>query len=187
MEVIATGIPGLVSLKLDLHKDERGFFVETWREEWAGKLKLEHPFIQDNHAKSAQRGVLRGLHFQLPPHTQSKLVWATRGAVYDAAVDLRIGSPTYGQWHGLVLSEENMVRFFIPAGFAHGYMALEPDTEIQYKVDAYYAPQSDGGIRWNDSSLAISWPALTPVLSAKDKELPLIASFDSPFNYRKKQ
>jgi len=130
---------------------------------------------------------LRGLHFQLPPHTQSKLVWVTRGAVYDVAVDLRKDSPSYGQWHGLVLSEENMLRFFIPHGFAHGYMVLEADTEFHYKVDAYYAPQSEGGILWNDPALAIAWPALSPVLSPKDKLLPLMSSFETPFTYRKKQ
>ena len=187
MEIINTDIPGLVSLKLKSYKDERGFFLETWREEWAKKLKLEPPFIQDNHVKSATKGVLRGLHFQRPPHAQSKLVWVTRGAVYDVAVDLREDSPTYGKWHGLVLSEENMLRFFIPHGFAHGYMVLEPDTEFHYKVDAYYAPQSEGGILWNDPALAIAWPALQPVLSPKDKELPLMRSFETPFKYRKKQ
>lgn len=187
MEIMATEIPDLIAIKLNSHKDERGFFVETWREEWAKKLKLERPFIQDNHAMSAEKGVLRGLHFQAPPAAQSKLVWVTRGAVFDVAVDIRKGSPTYGQWHGLVLSEENMLRFFIPAGFAHGYMVLEPGTEFHYKVDAYYAPQSEGGLLWNDPTLGIAWPALTPALSAKDKILPLIASFESPFTYRKKQ
>ena len=186
MEIISTKIPGLMSLKLNPYKDERGFFVETWREEWAKKLKLERPFIQDNHAKSAAKGVLRGLHFQRPPHAQSKLVWVTRGAVYDVAVDIREGSPTYGKWHGLVLSEENMLRFFIPAGFAHGYMVLEPDTAFHYKVDAYYAPQSEDGILWNDPALAVAWPAISPVLSPKDKDLPLMRSFETPFKYRNK-
>ena len=186
MEVCHTPIPGLVTLKLDPHGDGRGFFLETWRDEWGKKLKLERPFIQDNYAKSSQRGVLRGLHFQKPPHAQAKLVWVTHGAVFDVAVDLREGSPTYGQWHGLVLSEENMLRFFLPAGFAHGYMALEPGTEFHYKADAYYAPQSEGGIRWNDPALAVAWPALDPVLSAKDRELPLMASLEPAFKYRKK-
>jgi len=110
----------------------------------------------------------------------------TRGAVYDVAVDLREGSPTYGNWHGLVLSEENMLRFFIPVGFAHGYMVLEPDTAFHYKVDAYYAPQSEDGILWNDPALAIAWPAISPVLSPKDKDLPLMRSFETPFKYRNK-
>jgi len=187
MEIIHSSLPGLVSLKLHSFKDDRGFFLETWREEWAEKLKLKRPFIQDNHVKSVRKGVLRGLHFQRPPHAQSKLVWVTRGAVFDVAVDLREGSPTYCQWHGLILSEENMLRFFIPAGFAHGYMVLEPDTEFHYKVDAYYAPQSEEGILWNDPALGIAWPAISPLLSPRDKELPLASSLETPFKYRKKQ
>ena len=187
MEIITTEIPGLVIINLNLHKDDRGFFVETWREEWSKKLKLESPFIQDNHARSEQKGVLRGLHFQTPPHAQSKLVWVGRGAVYDVAVDLRKGSPTYGKWHGLVLSEENMLRFFIPRGFAHGYMTLEQGTEFHYKVDAYYAPGHEGGIRWDDPELAIPWPGLVPVMAERDRTLPLISSLESPFIYRKKQ
>ncbi len=186
MEVRATGIPDLLVMALHPHKDERGFFMECWREEWSAALKLERPFVQDNHAMSVEKGVLRGLHFQMPPHAQSKLVWTTRGAVFDVAVDLRKGSPTYGQWHGLVLSEENMLRFFIPAGFAHGYMVLESYTEFHYKVDAYYAPQSEGGLRWNDPALGIAWPALAPILSSRDSALPSAASVESPFTYRKK-
>lgn len=181
MEIIHSHIPDLITIKLAPHKDERGFFVETWRDEWAQKLKLTAPFIQDNHARSESRGVLRGLHFQRPPHAQSKLVWVTRGAVYDVAVDLRRSSPTYGKWYGLVLSEENMLRYFIPAGFAHGYMVLEPGTEFHYKVNAYYAPGSEGGLCWNDPSLGITWPQLEPTLSEKDKLLPLMNSFESPF------
>lgn len=187
MQLIPTDIPDLFAVELKAHRDNRGFFVETWREEWAKKLKLRHPFVQDNHARSEEKGVLRGLHFQVPPHEQSKLVWVTRGAAFDVAVDLRKGSPTYGKWHSILLSEDNMLRFFIPPGFAHGYMTLEPETEFHYKVDAYYAPGHEGGIRFDDPALAIPWPGIAPLLSEKDRLLPLMNALDSPFEYRKKR
>lgn len=187
MKITPTDIPGLIIIDLAVFRDERGFFVETWRDEWLKQLKLDNNFIQDNHARSEAKGVLRGLHFQKDPHCQAKLVWVTSGAVYDVAVDLRDGSPTYGKWYGLVLSARNMTRFLIPHGFAHGYMTLEEGTEFHYKVDAYYNAQSEGGLRWDDPDLGIQWPALAPTLSAKDKELPLMASFKTPFTYRKKR
>ncbi len=184
MQIAPTNIPDLVILQLQVHADARGFFMETWRAEWETQLKLPQPFIQDNHARSEDRGVLRGLHFQKPPYAQSKLIWATQGAIYDVAVDLRKGSPRYGAWHGLVLSAENKLRFFVPRGFAHGYITLEPGSEVHYKVDNYYQPSQEGGIRFDDPDLAIPWPDIVPQLSAKDKELPFIKSFDSPFIYQ---
>lgn len=187
MDIIATGIPDLVVVKIAFHSDHRGFFAETWRESWSQALHIETPFVQDNHARSEEAGVLRGLHFQRPPAAQSKLVWVTRGAVYDVAVDLRKGSPTYGQWHGLVLSGENRLRFFVPRGFAHGYMTLEPGTEFHYKVDNYYSAEHEGGIAWNAPELAVPWPDIKPVLSAKDTTLPSLTGFDSPFVYSGKE
>ncbi|MDL2266882.1 dTDP-4-dehydrorhamnose 3,5-epimerase [Desulfovibrio sp. OttesenSCG-928-G15] len=187
MKIIHTEIPDLVQLELDAFEDERGFFLETWRDTWAKQLKQTKPFIQDNHARSEAKGVLRGLHYQNDPHSQAKLVWVTRGAVYDVAVDLREGSPTYHHWCGLVLSETNRLRFFIPPGFAHGYITLEEGTEFHYKVDAYYHPASEGGIRWDDPELGIQWPEIPPILSAKDKELPLVSSLKPSFVYRKKR
>lgn len=184
MRIEHTDIPGLCILEPVVHGDARGFFMESWRAEWADKLGLPNPFVQDNHARSERVGVLRGLHFQAPPRAQSKLVWASRGAVYDVAVDIRRGSPTYGAWYGLVLSEENKLRLFVPRGFAHGYMTLEPGTEVNYKVDAYYSPSDEGGIRYDDPDLGIAWPVPFPELSAKDKELPFIKSLNSPFIYR---
>lgn len=187
MEILATPIPDLVVIRLAVNRDERGFFTETWRDDWTRTLNLRQPFVQDNHARSETRGVLRGLHYQAPPYAQSKLVWVTRGAVYDVAVDLRAGSPTYGHWHGQVLSEQNMLRFFLPRGFAHAYLTLEPGTEFQYKVDNYYAPEAEGGVRWDDPGLAIRWPVTSPLLSAKDQALPLMETLQSPFVYREKQ
>lgn len=187
MRIYPTPIPDLVTVAMPVYSDSRGFFAETWRDEWRSRLNLREGFVQDNHARSEAKGVLRGLHFQKPPHAQAKLVWVTRGAVFDVAVDLRVGSPAFGQWHGLVLSADNMLRFFIPHGFAHGYMCLEPGTEFQYKVDAYYNAASEGGIRYSDPALGIVWPGEIPLLSEKDKNLPLMAAFQSPFMYRNKQ
>ncbi len=183
MQIIETGIPDLLRLEPRVFKDERGFFLETYRRELFERLGVAAGFVQDNHARSEQPGVLRGLHFQVPPGAQAKLVWVTRGSVYDVALDLRVGSPTYGQWYGCELSERNFVRLFLPRGFAHGYMTLEPGTEFQYKVDAYYAPEIEAGITWDDPDLAIPWPHITPILSDKDRRLPRLRDFDSPFTY----
>ncbi len=184
MRLIETDIPDLVILEPKVFQDERGFFMESYNSEALASYGLEYNFIQDNHAKSGQ-GVLRGLHFQKPPMDQTKLVRVTQGSVYDVAVDLRKGSPTYGKWVGVTLSASNFLQFLVPRGFAHGYVTLEPDTEFQYKVDNYYAPKLDGGIIWNDPDLAIDWPVESPVLSAKDRELPTLKEFDSPFVYSK--
>jgi dTDP-4-dehydrorhamnose 3,5-epimerase len=183
MRLIKTPIPDLVVLEPVRHQDARGFFMEIWREEWQKRFGFPRPFLQDNHSHSDQRGVLRGLHFQAPPRNQGKLVWASRGAIYDVAVDLRRGSPAFGKWHALVLSSENSLRFFVPRGFAHGYITLEADTDVQYKVDAYYAPETERGLRWDDSVLGISWPAIPPLVSEKDAALPGWEEFSSPFAY----
>jgi dTDP-4-dehydrorhamnose 3,5-epimerase len=182
MDIIPTEIDGLLIVRLTTHRDHRGLFLETWRAEWAEKLKVSRPFVQDNLCRSEGKGIVRGLHFQLPPASQAKLVWVGRGAAYDVAVDLRHGSPTYGQWHALVLSEENMLRFSIPEGFAHGYMTLETGTEFNYKVDAYYSPEHEGGIRFDDPALGIPWPRLSPILAERDRSLPSITDFRSPFS-----
>lgn len=187
MQVAETSIPGLVLLTPKAHRDHRGFFVETWRDEWQPLVESAGAFVQDNHAMSVDKGVVRGLHFQAPPYAQSKLIWVSRGAVYDVAVDIRKGSPTYGKWEGRLLSAENFLRFFIPRGFAHGYMTLEPDTEVNYKVDSYYNAPAEGGLFWNDPALSIPWPDIAPILSDKDKELPLLQALESPFIYRNKQ
>lgn len=184
MRIESVDIPGLYVLSPAVHGDSRGFFMETWRDEWGPQLGLSGPFIQDNLARSEQAGVLRGLHFQSPPKAQSKLIWASRGAIYDVAVDIRRGSPTYGKWFGIVLSEENRLRLFVPRGFAHGYMTLEPGTEANYKVDSYYSPQHEGGIRFDDPDVGVSWPSGIPSLSSKDMELPFIKTLESPFAYR---
>ncbi len=181
MKIHQTGILGLLVLEPKVHRDTRGFFIETWRDTWQKELALECLFIQDNHARSEAKGIVRGLHFQAPPYAQSKLVWATKGSIFDVAVDLRKNSSTYGKWFGLELSENNFLRMYIPKGFAHGYMTLTDICEVQYKVDAYYNAQSEGGLLWNDTSIGIKWPLSEVVLSDKDKILPSIKNFQTPF------
>lgn len=181
MLIVRSKIQGLTIFRPTVHQDNRGFFLEGFR-----LASLQHiigpvNFIQDNHARSEQAGVLRGLHFQTPPYSQSKYIWVSSGSVFDVAVDLRVGSPTYGRWEAFILSASNFLRLFVPKGFAHGYMTLEPGTEVQYKVDAYYAPKNDAGIIWNDPDLNIKWPDIEPVLSEKDKTHPRLKDLDSPF------
>ncbi len=181
MRLIETGLPGLALLEPKVFRDERGFFLETYSEAAFDALGIGARFVQDNHAYSVRVGVLRGLHFQLPPHAQAKLVWVVRGSVLDVAVDLRRDSPTYGRHYCVELSAENMLRLFLPRGFAHGYLTLAPDTEFLYKVDAPYMPQADAGILWSDPDLGIAWPESKPVLSGKDRMLPRLKDFHSPF------
>ncbi|MGE4297582.1 MAG: dTDP-4-dehydrorhamnose 3,5-epimerase [Desulfovibrionaceae bacterium] len=183
MQFTATPFPGLFVIEPKVFGDARGFFMETYRRRLFEAHGLDREFVQANHAKSGQAGVLRGLHFQTPPHAQAKLVRVSAGAVYDVVVDLRVGSPTYGAWYGLELSAANFVQLFIPRGFAHGYWTLTPDVEFQYMVDAYYAPDHDAGLVWNDPDLAVTWPGDAPILSAKDAALPRFKDFASPFVY----
>ncbi|MBG0790313.1 MAG: dTDP-4-dehydrorhamnose 3,5-epimerase [Desulfovibrionaceae bacterium] len=187
MQVHETEFPGLLVLKPKVFQDERGFFLESYNRELFGQLGIDCEFIQDNHAYSKDVGVLRGFHFQRPPAAQAKLVWVTRGAVLDVAVDLRKGSPSFGKWQHVILSAANFKRMFIPRGFAHAYVTLMPDSEFQYKVDAPYAPGQEDGIAWDDPDIAMDWGVALkgrePILSEKDRRLSRLADFDSPFIY----
>lgn len=185
MDVTTTKLQGVLILKPRRFADARGFFVEVYNERVFREAGVTPTFVQDNHSYSRQRGTIRGLHFQLPPATQAKLVRVVRGRVYDVAVDLRRGSPTYGQWVAESLSAEGGEQIYLPHGFAHGFCTLEDETEVVYKVDAYYAPAQDSGIIWNDPSLNISWPVAPEavVLSDKDRKLGTFAAFASPFHY----
>ena len=183
MLLAPTKLQGVVTFKPNVLQDDRGFFIEGYRASYIEKIAPGIVFIQDNHARSEKAGVLRGLHYQAPPVAQAKFIWVTRGAVFDVVVDLRKGSPTYGEWEAFSLSADNFIRLFIPKGFAHGYLTLEPGTEVQYKVDAYYAPDAENGIAWNDPDMGIPWPERNPILSEKDKKLPLLRNIDSPFNF----
>ena len=166
--------------------DTRGWFTEVYSEPAFTTLGIDCRFVQDNHSLSVPKYTLRGLHFQTPPRGQDKLVRCVRGAIFDVAVDLRKGSPTYGRWVGAELSAENGHQLFIPIGFAHGFVTLEDNCEVTYKCSDTYAPDSDGGVRWDDPAISIDWPmpaGTAPELSAKDAVQPLLANFDSPFLY----
>lgn len=181
MEITQTGIEGLLVLKPQVFGDKRGFFLETYSRRTFAAAGLDYDFVQDNHARSDPKGVLRGLHFQRPPAAQAKLVWVTHGAVFDVAVDLRRSSPTFGRWYGVELSADNFLRLMMPRGFAHGYVTLTEHAEFQYKVDALYSPAHDAGIAWNDPDIGVAWPVRDPILSDKDRAQPLFAEVESPF------
>ena len=170
MNVIKTAIDGLLILEPKVFGDARGFFLESFNQQaFNTATGLDVQFVQDNHSRSSQ-GVLRGLHYQLPPHAQGKLVRCVRGAVFDVAVDIRKSSPTFGQWAGVELSEDNHRQFWIPPGFAHGFLTLTESADFLYKTTNYYAPSHDRGMAWNDPDMGIHWPSVgQPVqLSAKD-------------------
>lgn len=165
--------------------DARGWFSETYSEAWAAAHRIDIRFLQDNHSCSARVGTIRGLHFQTPPHGQAKLVRCVRGLIMDYAVDVRAGSPTWGQWVSAELGAENGRQLFVPVGFAHAFCTLTPDAEVIYKVSDVYAPDCDGGIAWDDPDIGIDWPLppTGPVLSDKDRTLPRLRDFQSPFAY----
>ena len=167
------------------HGDARGWFMESWREDRLAEVGIDCRFVQDNHSFSAAVGTLRGVHFQTPPHSQAKLIRCTRGAVIDIAVDLRRGSPSYGQHVSVELSAENGRQIFIPEGFGHGFVTTAPDSELLYKCSTYYAPEADAGLRWDCPDLGIDWGlgGQEPILSDRDRRLPCLAEFDSPFTY----
>ena len=184
MEVIKTAIEGVVIIEPRIFEDSRGYFFESFSqrefEEKVGRVN----FVQDNESKSSY-GVMRGLHFQRPPFTQSKLVRCVKGAVLDVAVDIRKGSPTFGQHVAVELTEENHLQFFVPHGFAHGFAVLSDEAVFQYKCDNYYAPQAEGAIAWDDPALGIDWrvPKENRILSEKDAHHPLLADAVIPFVY----
>jgi dTDP-4-dehydrorhamnose 3,5-epimerase len=167
------------------HGDHRGFFSETYRSDFLRAHGLNVDFVQDNHVYSAERGVLRGLHFQVPPHAQGKLVHCVRGSILDVGVDIRAGSPTFGHHVAVELSATNWKQLWLPPGFAHGYITLEPDCEVIYKVTDYYARDCEHGIAWDDPNLGIDWrmPTANLVLSDKDRKNPRLADIAPPFHY----
>ncbi len=172
-------LPGVVLLQPEVHGDERGFFLECYNARTLAGLGIEVGFVQDNHSRSL-RGVLRGLHFQLR-RPQVKLIRVTRGAVWDVAVDLRLGSPTFGRWWGVELSADNFLQVLIPAGFGHGFCVLTEVAEVQYKCSDYYDPADERGVRWDDPRLGIAWPlgGKAPLLSARDAALPTLETMNS--------
>ena len=183
MNVIQTALDGVVIIEPRIFEDSRGYFFESFSERDFNAQVREIKFVQDNESKSSY-GVMRGLHFQRPPFTQSKLVRCVRGAVLDVAVDIRKGSPTYGQHVAVELTEDNHRQFFVPRGFAHGFSVLSDVAVFQYKCDNFYHPEADGGISILDDSLGIDWriPTDKAILSEKDTRHPLLKDFDSPFD-----
>lgn len=181
MKVTPLQLQGASILEPVVHGDNRGFFMESYNEEVMNKLGLNYNFIQDNQSLSAEVGVLRGLHYQLNPKAQTKLIRVLSGVIYDVIVDIRRNSPTFGQWIGVILSEYNKRQLLVPKGFAHGFCTLVPNTQVLYKVDEYYSPENDRGILWNDPALGIDWPTSNPVLSDKDQRHPLLK--DAELNF----
>lgn len=183
IKIIETGIPNLVVIEPQVFGDHRGFFMESWSKRVMEEAGLFYDFVQDNHSSSTIKGTLRGIHFQYGNKAQAKLVRCVRGAVLDVAVDLRKDSPTYKQWYGIELSEKNKKQFLIPRGFGHGFVTLTDHVEFMYKADNYYAPEADGGIRWNDPTLAIDWGVETPILSDKDRNSPFFDAVEETLSF----
>lgn len=183
MQKILTAHPGVFIIEPLVHGDHRGYFMETYATNTFAELGIDTVFVQDNQSFTAQKGTLRGLHFQNAPMAQAKLVRVTRGAVLDVAVDLRKGSPYYLKWVSAELSAENKRMFFIPRGFAHGFVTLTDDVEFVYKVDNLYSPKDDRGIRYNDPAIGVDWGVEEPILSKKDTSSPYLGESDCNFVY----
>ncbi len=182
VEVRPLELEGLIEVRPRRYSDERGFFSEVWREDSLRRAGLNVHFVQDNHSYSKVRGVLRGLHFQLPPAAQDKLVRVARGAIFDVAVDIRKASPSFGRWVGLVVSAESWNQIFVPKGFAHGFITLEDDTEVLYKTSAAYSPEHERSVRFDDPAIGIEWPSTAPLfLSAKDAAAPFLTDIETGF------
>ena len=191
MKVTETKIAGVVIIEPDCFGDNRGWFMETYSTEKYAQIGINNIFVQDNHSMSAKKGTLRGLHFQKNPMAQAKLVRCTKGAVLDVAVDIRKGSPTYCQWVSVELSAENKRQFFIPRGFAHGFLTLTDDVEFEYKIDNLYSKECDRGIRYDDPEIGVDWESLLnglePILSEKDINSPLLKDSDVNFIYEEEK
>lgn len=185
MQIIDTDIEDIKLIVPDRHHDFRGFFSEVFKENVLRKNGINVDFVQENHSLSTSRGVIRGLHFQIPPFAQAKLLRVTAGSIYDVAVDLRCGSPNFGHHVAVVLSAAEWNQIFIPEGFAHGYCTLEPNTEVIYKVNRYYSPEHDCGLLWNDPALGIAWPLRLGevILSDRDRKHPIFADVPRYFKY----
>ena len=181
MDIIKTKLDGVVILIPQVFGDHRGFFMESWSRRTMEAAGLHYDFVQDNHSLSTVKGTLRGIHFQRGDKAQAKLVRCVRGAVLDVAVDLRHDSPTYKQWVAVELSEENKKQLLIPRGFGHGFVTLTDHVEFLYKADNYYAPEADGGIRWNDPDIAVDWGVEHPILSEKDTKHPFLKDIEPVF------
>jgi len=180
---IETPLEGVYILEPTVFEDHRGFFMESYNKRDFEEIGLYFDFVQDNHSLSVQAEVLRGLHFQLEPKAQTKVVRCLKGAIYDVVLDIRKESPTFGKWIGVILTEYNKRQIVVPKGFAHGVLTLVPNTEILYKVDEYYSPEHDRSVRWDDPDLNIDWPIKNPILSDKDKNAPFLKDIIDEINF----
>lgn len=183
MQVLETKLRGVYLIEPKVFGDHRGWFTETYSLSSLSEYEISTVFVQDNQSFSAQKGTLRGLHFQNNPKAQTKLIRCTRGVILDVAVDVRKGSPQYRQWVAIELSADNFKQLYIPKGFAHGFLTLVDDVEVEYKVDEYYAPDCDRGIRFDDPAIGVDWGDILPVLSEKDQKSPLLKDSDCNFTY----
>ena len=182
MNVVNTKFKGLRIIEPVVYEDHRGFFMESFNAQKFKEYGMEFNFVQDNHSMSSSVGVIRGLHYQLSPYAQSKLIRVVSGSIYDVVVDLRKTSASYGEWYGIVLSCYNRRQLLIPKGFAHGFCTLESNTQVIYKTDAFYSPEYDRGILWNDPALGIDWPTDQPILSDKDTKHPVLRDAEINFD-----
>ncbi|GAV12372.1 dTDP-4-dehydrorhamnose 3,5-epimerase [Paenibacillus sp. NAIST15-1] len=181
MNVIETKLKDVYIIEPAVHGDHRGFFMESYNSLTFREHNIDYQFVQDNHSLSVEKGVIRGLHYQLNPKAQTKLVRVVAGEIYDVVVDIRRNSPTFGQWIGVSLSAKNKHQLLVPQGFAHGFCTTVPNTEVLYKVDEFYSPEHDRGILWNDPAIGIKWPTDQPILSDKDMKHPLLCDADMNF------
>lgn len=186
MKVIESKLKGVKLIEPKAFGDHRGFFMESYNEKVFKENGILENFIQDNHSLSKEAGVLRGMHYQLAPKAQTKLIRVATGAIYDVVVDMRKGSPTYGQWEGYILSEHNKRQLLVPKGFAHGFCTITEDVNVLYKVDELYSPEHDRGIAWDDEDLGINWPVFNPILSEKDGKHPQLKHADNNFEWEEK-
>ncbi|NOY89092.1 MAG: dTDP-4-dehydrorhamnose 3,5-epimerase [FCB group bacterium] len=184
MKCIPTKLEGVLVVEPDVFEDNRGFFMESYNKDKYFDYGIKIEFVQDNHSLSAFRGTIRGMHYQLEPKAQSKLVRVIRGEILNIIVDLRQGSPTFKKWIEVPLSAENKKQLFIPKGFANGFCTLVDNVEIVYKVDEYYAPRWERGFRWDDPEIGIIWPVKNPILSSKDKKAPFFKDIENNFYYK---
>ncbi|WP_448588130.1 dTDP-4-dehydrorhamnose 3,5-epimerase [Thermocrinis sp.] len=180
---LETPLEGVYILEPTVFEDNRGFFMESYNKRDFEEVGIDLDLVQDNHSLSVQAGVLRGIHFQLNPKAQTKVVRCLKGVIYDVVVDLRKGSPTYRKWIGVILSEYNKRQIVVPKGFGHAILTLVPNTEILYKVDEYYSPEHDMSIRWDDPDIGIKWPINNPILSEKDKNAPYLREVEDKINF----
>lgn len=183
MNILKTEIEDVLIIEPKVFGDHRGWFTESYSKDKFKEFGVDIDFIQDNHSFSAQKGTLRGLHFQLNPKEQTKLVRCTKGKILDVAVDLREGSPTYKEWVAVELTDENKRQLLIPKGFAHGFLTLTDDVEVQYKVDEYYSPENDRSVRFDDPEIGVVWGVDSPILSGKDLNAPILKESDINFKY----